>query len=141
MKLFVYGTLMDLEKASRILKSKVRTAKPAFLQNYRIAFNVESPYGTGNTNLEEGGDGVWGVVYEVDEETLKLLDKVSPRYRRIEVEVLIDGRADKAWTYIGKRTSNVKPDSSCVERVVRGAIMHGLPKEYIDHLMKYNSRD
>ncbi len=142
MKLFVYGTLMDLEKASRILKSKVRTAKIAFLPNYKMLFNVESQFGTGNPNIEEGGDGVWGVVYDVDEKTLNLLDKVSPRYKRIEVEVLINNNNRiKAWTYVGKKTADVKPDLSCVERVVRGAITHGLPKEYIDYLMRYNTRD
>jgi gamma-glutamylcyclotransferase (GGCT)/AIG2-like uncharacterized protein YtfP len=134
MLLFAYGTLMDVEKASRILKKKAKTAKKAFLPNYRIAFNVPSPYGTGNPNLEEGGEGVWGVVYDVDERTLELLDRVSPRYRRVEVDVIVNGKIVKAWTYVGKVKANVKPDKSCVERVVRGARMHGLPEDYIKTL-------
>lgn len=134
MKLFVYGTLLDLEKAGRILKKAVKTAKKAFLPNYKIVFNVPSPYGTGNPNIEEGGEGVWGVVYEVDEKTLNLLDKVSPRYKRIEVTVFVDGNPIKAVTYIGRVKENVKPDKSCVERVIRGAISHDLPKEYIERL-------
>jgi len=132
--LFAYGTLMDIEKSGRIFKSRVKTAKKAFLPNYRIAFNVPSPYGTGNPNLVEGGSGVWGVVYEVDEKIIQLLDKVSPRYKRIEVEVLVDGKPVKAWTYIGKSVADVKPDVSCVERVIRGARTHGLPEEYIKQL-------
>ncbi|ADB57363.1 gamma-glutamylcyclotransferase family protein [Archaeoglobus profundus] len=134
MLLFVYGTLMDIEKASKILKRRVKTAKKAFLPNYRIAFNVPSLYGTGNPNIEEGGDGVWGVVYEVDEKTLELLDKVSPRYERIEVEVIVDGKPVKAWTYVGKTKAEVKPDKSCVERVIRGARTHGLPEDYVKML-------
>ncbi|WP_457548825.1 gamma-glutamylcyclotransferase family protein [Archaeoglobus sp.] len=134
MLLFAYGTLMDVEKAGRLLKKNVKTAKKAFLPNYRIAFNVSSSYGTGNPNIEEGGEGVWGVVYEVDERVLDLLDRVSPRYKRIEVEVVVDGKSKKAWTYVGKIKSNVKPDKSCVERVIRGARTHGLPEEYIKML-------
>lgn len=122
---------MDVEKSSRILKKKAKTAKKAFLPNHSIAFNVPSPYGTGNPNLEEGGEGVWGVVYDVDERTLELLDRVSPRYKRVEVDVIVNGKVVKAWTYIGKVKANVKPDKSCVERVVRGARMHGLPEDYI----------
>ena len=142
MKLFVYGTLLDLEKASKILKKAVKTAKKAFLPSYRIAFNVPSPYGTGNPNLEEGGNGVWGVVYDVDEKTIELLDKVSPRYKRIEVEVIVDGKPIKALTYVGRIRSNVKPDKSCVERVIRGVKAHGLPEEYIKSLEVFlNERD
>ncbi len=134
MMLFAYGTLLDLEKAGRILKKAVKTARKAFLPNYRIAFNVPSPYGTGNPNLEEGGDGVWGVVYDVDERTIWLLDRVSPRYKRIEVEVIVDGKTVKAFTYVGKVKGQVKPDKSCVERVIRGARAHSLPEEYVKGL-------
>ncbi len=134
MKLFAYGTLLDLEKASKILKKAVKTARKAFLPNYRIAFNVPSPYGTGNPNIEEDGDGVWGVVYDVDEKTIRLLDRVSPRYVRIEVEVIVDGKPVRAVTYVGKVKGNVKPDRSCVERVIRGAKAHGLPEEYVKGL-------
>ncbi len=133
MKLFVYGTLLDLKKAERILKS-VKTAKKAFLPNYKIVFNVPSPYGTGNPNIEEGEGCVWGVVYDVDEKTIELLDKVSPRYKRIEVEVIVDGKKVKAVTYIGRVKANVKPDKSCVKRVINGAKIHNLPKEYIKSL-------
>jgi len=132
--LFAYGTIMDVEKAGRILKKNVKTAKKAFLPNYRIAFNVPSSYGTGNPNIEEGGEGVWGVVYEVDEKILNLLDRVSPRYKRIEVEVIVDGKPVKAWTYVGRIKANVKPDKSCVERVIKGARTHGLPEEYVKML-------
>ena len=132
MLLFVYGTLMDVEKAERILS--IKTAKKAFLPNYELVFNVESYFGTGNPNLREGGEGVWGVVYEVDERSIRKLDMISPRYRRIEVEVLIDGNRVKAYTYVGKKTADVTPDKSCVERVIKGARMRGLPEDYIKKL-------
>ena len=135
MWLFVYGTLLDVEKAARILKDKVKSAKVAFLPNYELVFNVESEFGTGNPNIREGGKGVWGVIYEVDEKDLEKLDKISPRYRRIKVKVITDGKEVEAWTYIGKKTSdNIPPDKSCVERVIKGARAHGLPKEYIEWL-------
>ncbi len=134
MLLFAYGTLMDFEKACRILKGRVKSARRAFLPNYKIVFNVPSSYGTGNPNIEEGGNGVWGVVYDVDDRILELLDRVSPRYRRVEVEVIVDGRRVKAFTYVGRVKGDVKPDKSCVERVIRGARMHGLPEDYVRSL-------
>ncbi len=137
MLLFAYGTLIDIEKAGKILKKRVKTAKKAFLPNYRISFNVPSSYGTGNPNIEKGGEGVWGVVYEVDDTILELLDNVSPRYQRVEVEVIVDNERVKAWTYIGKMKGEVKPDKSCVERVIRGARAHGLPEDYIRSLEKF----
>jgi len=133
--LFVYGTLMDIEKAGRILKRKVKSAKVAFLPNYELTFNVESMFGTGNPNIKEGGRGVWGVVYEVDEKDLEKLDKISPRYRRIKVKVIVDGNEVEAWTYVGKKTADgIPPDKSCIERTLKGARTHGLPREYIEWL-------
>ena len=135
MWLFVYGTLMDIEKAGRILKKKVKSAKVAYLPNYELTFNVESAFGTGNPNIKEGERGVWDVVYDVDEKDLDKLDKISPRYRRIKVKVILDGKEVEAWTYIGKRTDDgIPPDKSCIERTLRGARTHGLPKEYIEWL-------
>jgi len=126
---------MDLEKAGRILKGKVKSAKVAFLPDYELTFNVVSEFGTGNPNIKKGGRGVWGIVYEVDERDLNKLDKVSPRYERIKVRVLIDGKEFEAWTYIGKKVSDdVPPDKSCIERVIKGARTHGLPEEYIKWL-------
>ena len=135
MYLFVYGTLLDLEKAGRILKSKVKTAKVAYLPNYELTFNVVSEFDTGNPNIKPGKRGVWGVVYEVDERDLKRLDKVSPRYERVKVKVLVNNEEVEAWTYIGKKVSdNVPPDKSCIERIIRGARSHGLPEDYIKWL-------
>lgn len=134
MLLFAYGTLMNPKKAERILKKK--EAKKAYLPGYKIVFNVKSPNGKGNPNIEEGGDGVWGVVYDVDERTLKILEKVSPRYRRIKVKVIVDGVEKEAWTFIGKTVADVDPDPSCVENVIEGAKYHGLPEEYVKYLEK-----
>jgi len=123
---------MDLEKAGRILKSKVRTARVAFLPDYELTFNVLSEFGTGNPNIRKGGKGVWGVVYEVDERDLNKLDRISPRYERVKVKVVVNGREVEAWTYIGKKVlDGIPPDKSCIERIIRGARSHGLPESYI----------
>ena len=107
MWLFVYGTLLDVEKAARILKDKVKSAKVAFLPNYELVFNVESEFGTGNPNIREGRKGVWGVIYEVDEKDLEKLDKISPRYRRIKVKVITDGMLSEVFLpmYVQASTS------------------------------------
>uniref|UniRef100_A0A7C3YMT0 Gamma-glutamylcyclotransferase n=3 Tax=Geoglobus ahangari TaxID=113653 RepID=A0A7C3YMT0_9EURY len=134
MLLFAYGTLINPKKAERILKT--RKAKKAYLPGYKIVFNVKSPDGKGNPNIERGGNGVWGVVYEVDEKILELLDKVSPRYKRTKVEVIVDGEVKEAWTFIGKNVADVSPDPSCVESIIEGAKYHGLPEDYVSYLKK-----
>ena len=123
---------MNPEKAERILKTK--KAKIAFLPGYKLVFNVRSPKGFGNPNIVKGEKGVWGVVYEIDERILRLLDRVSPRYKRIKVKVIVDEEEIEAWTFVGKITDDVDPDTSCVERVIEGALYHGLPEEYVNHL-------
>jgi len=132
MLLFVYGTLMDPEKAKRIFR-RLPKAKIAYLPGYELVFNKEG-MGKGNPNLKEGGKGVWGVVYEVDESDIKRLDKVSPKYFRKEVDVIVDGKNVRAWVYLAKPEyvkEGLEPDSSCIERMLRGARFHGLPEEYI----------
>ena len=131
MFLFVYGTLLDIDKATRILKDGIIFTRKAFLPGYELVFDVESINGTGNPNIRKGKRGVWGAVYEINGRCLELLDKISPRYRRIEVEVIVNGKPVKAWTYVGKSSADVPPDRSCVEMIVKGAKYHGLPEEYI----------
>ncbi len=134
MWLFAYGTLMDPEKAEKIFK-RLPNAKVAYLPGYEVVFNKKGEKG-GNPNLKPG-KGVWGVVYEVNEKDLRRLDLVSPKYERIAVDVLVDGKPCKAWVYIAKREytdDGLKPDRSCVERMIRGARFHGLPEDYIKWL-------
>ncbi len=135
MWLFVYGTLMDPEKARRIF-GRLPKAKIAFLPGYELVFDKIGKKG-GNPNVREGGNGVWGVVYAVDERDLRKLDLLSPKYRRKIVEVIVDDRKVKAWVYTAKeefRKDGLKPERSCVERILRGAKFHKLPKEYIERL-------
>ncbi len=134
MWLFVYGTLMDPEKAEKIFKRRPK-AKIAFLPGYEVVFNKEG-MGLGNPNIKPG-KGVWGVVYEVDDRDLQKLDRISPKYERKLVKVLIDGRECEAWVYVAKPefvNDSLKPDRSCIERMIKGAKFHGLPKEYVSWL-------
>ncbi len=135
MWLFVYGTLMDPEKAKKIFR-RMPKAKIAFLPGYELVMNKEG-MGKGNPNVREGGKGVWGVLYEVTNDDLKRLDLISPKYSRRVVEVLVDGKRVKAWVYVAKREfvrDDLRPDRSCVERMIKGARYHGLPEDYINEL-------
>ncbi len=134
MLLFAYGTLVNPKKAERIFRRRPKF-KVAFLPNYELVFNVKSPQGLGNPNIRFGGRGVWGVVYEVCEDDLKRLDMVSPRYERVEIEVIVDKKRVKAWTYIGKKIDHgILPDKSCIEKIIEGAEIYGFPKEYVNWL-------
>ena len=123
---------MDPEKAGRIFK-RLPKAKVAFLPGYEVVFNKEG-MGKGNPNVKPGERGVWGVVYEVEEKDLQKLDRISPKYERKLVRVVIDGEECEAWVYIAKQefvNDSLKPDRSCIERMIKGAKFHRLPEEYI----------
>ena len=123
---------MDPEKAGRIFK-RLPKAKIAFLPGYEVVFNKEG-MGKGNPNVKPGERGVWGVVYEVEEKDLQKLDRISPKYERKLVRVVIDGEECEAWVYIAKPefvNDSLKPDRSCIERMIKGAKFHRLPEEYI----------
>ena len=123
---------MDPEKAGRIFK-RLPKAKVAFLPGYEVVFNKEG-MGKGNPNIKPGERGVWGVVYKVNERDLQKLDRISPKYERKLVRVVIDGEECEAWVYIAKPefvNDSLKPDRSCIERMIKGAKFHRLPKEYI----------
>jgi len=123
---------MDPEKAGRIFK-RLPKAKVAFLPGYEVVFNKEGME-KGNPNIKPGKRGVWGVVYEVDEKNLQKLDRISPKYERKLVRVVIDGEECEAWVYIAKPefvNDSLKPDRSCIERMIKGAKFHRLPEEYI----------
>ncbi len=133
--LFVYGTLMDPEKAERIFR-RLPKAKVAFLPGYEVVFNKEG-LEKGNPNIKPGERGVWGVVYEVDENDLQKLDRISPKYERRLVRVMVNGNERDAWVYVAKPefvNDRLKPDRSCIEKMVRGAKFHRLPEEYVKWL-------
>lgn len=77
MRYFAYGSNMDNCEIVTALGSKPKTVGTGKLTGYRLAYNKKSSKnGTGKANIYPGNNvSVYGVVYEVTETQMKLIDK------------------------------------------------------------------
>ncbi|MFZ1935357.1 MAG: gamma-glutamylcyclotransferase family protein [Thermoguttaceae bacterium] len=146
---FAYGSNMSLGR----MKSRCPTAQfkcVAKLVDYRFAFTWKCLAGHGVMDaVESPNDQVWGVVYQIDESDLGMLDKAEGHrpgrvtgkdsYKRIEVSVLRDGEKNTpltVWTYtVVEKSDEPIPTIDDYKRlVVEGARFWQLPKEYVSRL-------
>ncbi len=96
----------------------------------------------GYANLRQLGDidrEIFGVLYSITDEQWKKLDNCMGNplhYRRRPLEIVHNGKYKLAQTYVARvPTEHLKPNGVYLELMVRGAINHNLPKEYITYLM------
>ena len=106
----------------------------ATLNDYRIAFNKLSIDKSGKTNIvpTERQD-VLGVLYELSDEQLKILDNTEKGYLRIPMIVDVSGKATEVQTYVAmnERVHNgLFPTAEYLSHLIDGARDHGFPEEY-----------
>ncbi|NLE37298.1 MAG: gamma-glutamylcyclotransferase [Pirellulaceae bacterium] len=146
---FAYGSNMSPGR----MKSRCPTAQflaVAKLADYRFDFTRKCQSGYGVMDAVQcAGDDVWGVVYQIDESDLGLLDKAEgyrpgrvtgkDAYKRIEVSVLRDGEESApltVWTYtvVEKSPKPIATSDDYKRLVVEGAQFWQLPKDYVNRL-------
>jgi gamma-glutamylcyclotransferase len=121
-------------------------AQPAFLENYRLCFNLAIGRGErGVANLEpQAGARTWGVLYLMTPEQSDHLDRTEGvpwgAYRRIPVSVIVDGGEQiGGFTYQSDRISRGrKPSPRYIGLLIEGAAQHGLPPDYLDYLRTFD---
>lgn len=153
---FAYGSNMKRNVMSDI---SVHSEEPAVLQNYKLIFDkvglkrgtitgvIEPILGVNRQNIKkvagfanivkEKGQNVFGVLYEIDESNLDLLDKkegVPTHYRREKVVAtkLSDKKDIEAITYVA--TLVLRPQKKYLAVIIEGAREHNLPNSYIKQL-------
>jgi phage replication-related protein YjqB (UPF0714/DUF867 family) len=87
------------------------------------------------------GSRVHGVVWQVTDHDLATLDSaegVPVRYRRDRLTVQTDDGPSEAWVYIDHRVDPGAPRPGYLERVVDGAVHHGLPQIWIEFLRRWD---
>jgi phage replication-related protein YjqB (UPF0714/DUF867 family) len=87
------------------------------------------------------GTDVHGVLWQVPDHDLATLDSaegVPVRYRRDRLTVHTDGGPSHAWVYIDHRVTPGAPRPGYLERVIDGAIHHGLPQRWTDFLRRWD---
>lgn len=87
------------------------------------------------------GNQVHGVLWQLSDHDLTVLDSaegVPVRYRRDRMRVDTDDGPLHAWVYIDHRVTPGPPRPGYLERIINGALHHGLPKRWIDFLRRWD---
>jgi phage replication-related protein YjqB (UPF0714/DUF867 family)/gamma-glutamylcyclotransferase (GGCT)/AIG2-like uncharacterized protein YtfP len=87
------------------------------------------------------GTEVHGVVWQLSDRDLATLDSaegVPQRYRRDQLAVHTDDGSSDAWVYIDHRVHPGAPRPGYLERIIEGAVHHGLPQRWIDFLRRWD---
>lgn len=131
MRYFAYGSNMSSARLeSRV--GPVQIVGVGVLDDYRHAFNKHGSDGTAKGNVEPvSGAQVWGVVYELSDDQFEQLDVIEGGYRRIDVEVDVDGETVSAITYTAiAPEAGLRPTAAYLEAYERGIREHEIPPSY-----------
>ncbi|HYB99216.1 MAG TPA: gamma-glutamylcyclotransferase [Candidatus Limnocylindrales bacterium] len=150
---FAYGSNMQ----SHTLRGR-RTIEPACAtaactEGWRLVLDKPSlmiaEEGMANI-LPDTQSRVCGVLYEISEDDLAHLDLTEGvligNYTRIEIIVRplhdSEGTGDvAAFTYVSqRRTEGILPSARYMGLLIDGALEHGLPEAYIEHLRSFATR-
>ncbi len=133
---FAYGSNLCVAQMARRCPD-ASNPRPATLADHDWLINQR-----GVATVEPfDGTQVHGVVWDLSDRDLATLDSaegVPVRYRRDRLTVhTADGPA-AAWVYIDHRIETGAPRTGYMERVIDGAIHHGLPHRWIEFLRRWD---
>jgi cation transport regulator ChaC len=139
-----YGS--NLWKKQKVVRTgSIRTGNEspqiARLADYRLAFNKRDKNGEVVANIMAApGNEVIGIVYRVNDESLKKMDKYERGYDRSIVSVILENKTCiEAFIYIAIAKNVIaeeKPTTEYLNKIINGANEHGLPIEYIEKIQK-----
>ena len=133
---FAYGSNLCVAQMARRCPDATNP-RPATLADHDWLINQR-----GVATVEPfDGTQVHGVVWDLSDRDLATLDSaegVPVRYRRDRLTVhTADGPA-AAWVYIDHRIETGAPRPGYLERIIDGAIHHGLPHRWIEFLRRWD---
>ncbi len=152
-KVFQYGSNCDAQRLNsprRLDGKAVSLGRARTVDNSEIAFDVWS---TGNNCaaadlIWRGDTQAWGVLFEIPEcfidgplraDDRKTLAQIEgSKYEKQRIWVIADGQTHSAVTFLARECARVsgRPTSSVyVSRIVKGLRDHGVPEEYVDHVL------
>ena len=154
---FAYGSNMDeWQMRQRCPGAKFKFV--AKMERWRLCFPRFSKKRCGGVaSIEQAeGETVWGVVFEIPDAELPLLDKsegYDPKrpsnknsYNRVEMQVTdTGGERHKCHVYVANADKPYRPSRDCyLNYIIRGAEEHqarGIPASYIQELKKIKAQD
>jgi phage replication-related protein YjqB (UPF0714/DUF867 family) len=133
---FAYGSNLCVNQMARRCPGAA-DPRPATLADHDWLINER-----GVATVEPfDGSLVHGVVWQLTDHDLSTLDSaegVPVRYRRDQLTVhTADGPSD-AWVYIDHRVEPGAPRPGYLERIIDGALHHGLPHRWIEFLKRWD---
>jgi phage replication-related protein YjqB (UPF0714/DUF867 family)/gamma-glutamylcyclotransferase (GGCT)/AIG2-like uncharacterized protein YtfP len=133
---FAYGSNLDVTQMARRCPD-ARDPRPATLADHDWLINER-----GVATVEPlAGAQVHGVLWQISDHDLDVLDSaegVPVRYRRDRLTVLTDTGAEEAWVYVDHRVETGAPREGYLERIIDGAVHHGLPPRWLDFLRRWD---
>jgi len=143
-KYSAYGSCLNLDSFKETMKragceSKFQISGVGILDNYRLAFTrLSSNWGGGVLDIVESpGDYVLGVVYDIPEESIWVLDEREDApwfYQRVEgVKVEFGYEQAEVFTYVvvNKNLNEYAPSKEYFDTVYEG-MKNRFPYEYIN---------
>jgi len=133
---FAYGSnLSAVQMAARC--PDATDPRPAMLADHDWLINER-----GVATVEPfDGSHVHGVMWRVSDRDLATLDSaegVPVRYRRDRMVVHTDDGPAHAWVYIDHRVEPGAPRPGYLERIIDGAMHHGLPHRWLEFLKRWD---
>jgi cation transport regulator ChaC len=113
---------------------------PARLADHRLTFVWDSPgWGGGVGHIEAAaGDHVWGVLWDLTDEHLLVLDEYEGIDRGVYVRDVVtvdqEGRAIDAVVYLATDDRYKAPSARYISALIRGAKAFAIPDAYIERL-------
>lgn len=140
---FAYGSNMRTARL-RERVGPVQALGPARLPGHALRTDKPGRDGTAKANLRRSPDAaVHGVLFELTEDALAILDRFEGGYRRERVRVeLSTGERVEAITYVSERRGrDPRLAAEYLGHLVAGAREHGLPDAWIAILEALPRRD
>ena len=153
---FAYGSNMNWDQMRKRCPS-VQFVDVACLKDHRLTFTRRSDSrncGVADAVPDKGGE-VWGVVYEIPDMEIAMLDKQEGfqpareqqrnAYVREERHVYRDGKKEEpllVHVYFANRRQNPPPPNAAYKKlIVDGAKHWHLPADYVDQLERIETAD
>ena len=139
---FAYGSNLSSARVRQADRApSARLVGTASVSGHTLIWCKRGADGSGKCTLarsENRGDGVWGVLWEIDDADVARLDAIEgPGYERVEVTITTGNQKMLALTYIARATHldpSLEPAPWYRALVVAGAREHGLPAAWIRRL-------
>ena len=133
---FAYGSNLCVQQMTRRCPDAVNP-QPAILGDHDWLINQR-----GVATVDPfTGNQVHGVLWQLSDHDMTVLDSaegVPVRYRRERLTVHTGDGPARAWVYIDPRVTPGPPRPGYLERIIDGALHHGLPARWIEFLRRWD---